>query len=180
MGTSWVRPYKHIGWRARWLASLRSAHWKVSKNSKKNIWLYLYGASFGKLTSCAKRCRKRIPPSALGLIGKVWFFSFSKIIPSLVGSTQKKNFEVTHRDQRVANAKFGWDPSSSLGSKSEQTDRQTALFHIYIEELAIWARFAGPVNSVHLETIKIKFKKMHLPAPCFPKFINYPPFKFKF
>ncbi len=74
---------------------------------------------------CRKRCRKRIPPSFLGHMGKVIFFSFSKIIPPLGGSTQKKYFEVTHRYQWVAHAKFGWNPSSSLGSKSEQTNKQT-------------------------------------------------------
>ncbi len=54
-----------------------------------------------------KRCRKRIPPPALGHLGKLGFLSFSKIIPPLGGSTQKKYFEVTHRDHGVVHAKFG-------------------------------------------------------------------------
>ncbi len=79
---------------------------------------------------CCKRCRKRTTPPALGHLGKFGFLSFSKIIPPLGGSTQKKYFEVTHRVQGEVHAKFGWNPSSSLGAKSKQTDRQTGLFYI--------------------------------------------------
>ncbi len=66
---------------------------------------------------------------------EVIFFSFSKIIPSLGGGQQKKYFVVTHRVQGEVYAKFGWDTSSSLGSKSEQTNKQTDrhLSFIYID-----------------------------------------------
>ena len=84
---------------------------------------------------CRKRCRKRIPPSVLGHVGKVWIFEFFQNYTPPGGVNQKKYFEVTHRVQGEAHAKFGWIPSSSLGSKSEQTnkqtDRQTGLFYIY-------------------------------------------------
>ncbi len=53
-------------------------------------------------------CRKRIPPSVQGHMGKVlYFLSFSKIIRPLRGSTQKKYYEVTHRVQGEVHAKFG-------------------------------------------------------------------------
>ncbi len=61
-------------------------------------------------------------------------FSFSKIVPPLVGVNPKKYFEVTQRDQREAHAKFSWNPSSGLASKSEQTNKQTdrqASFILY-------------------------------------------------
>ncbi len=62
------------------------------------------------------------------------FDFFPKIIPSLGGPTQKKYFEVTHRVQGEVHAKFGWNPSSSLGFKSEQTSKQpdTPLSYVYI------------------------------------------------
>ncbi len=84
---------------------------------------------------CRKMCRKRIPPSLLGHMGKVWIFKFLQNYTPPEGPTQKKYFEVTHRDLRVAHAKFGRDPSSSLGSKSEQTNKQTErhLSFIYID-----------------------------------------------
>ncbi len=72
-----------------------------------------------------KRCRKRIPPSVLGHMGKVRIFEFFQKIPPLRGVNLKKYFKVTHRDQGEDHAKFGWNSSSSLGSKSEQTDKET-------------------------------------------------------
>ncbi len=67
--------------------------------------------------------------------GEVGIFEFFQNYTPLGGSTQKKYFEVTHRVQGEVHAKFGWNPSSSFGSKSEQTnrqtDRQTGLVHIY-------------------------------------------------
>ena len=57
------------------------------------------------------------------------------------GQPKKKYFEVTHRVQGEVHAKFGWNPSSSLSSKSEQTnkqtDRQTGLVYIYIDEFEL-------------------------------------------
>ena len=58
-------------------------------------------------------------------MGKFGFFEFFKNYAPLGGSTQKKYFEVTHRAHGMAHAKFGWNPSSSLASKSEQTNKQT-------------------------------------------------------
>ncbi len=79
-----------------------------------------------------KRFRKRIPPSVLGHMGKVGIFEFfSKIIPPQGGGCQPK--KVFHRDQREAHAKFGLNPSSSLGSKSEETN-------IYIYRFLVWER----------------------------------------
>ncbi len=66
-----------------------------------------------------------IPHSTLGHKGIVWIFEFFQIYTPPGGINPKKNFEVTHRYQGVIHAKFGWNPSSSLGSKSEQIDKQT-------------------------------------------------------
>ena len=41
----------------------------------------------------------------------------------------------------------------SFGSNTSNCAEELSFF-----KLAIWARFAGPVNSVHLDTIKFKFK----------------------
>ena len=80
-------------------------------------------------------------------VEKLIFLSFSKIIPPLVESTPKKYFEVTHRYQWVAHAKFGLNPSSSLGSKSaqtnKQTDRQTDLSFMYIDRTLITGCLQG-------------------------------------
>ncbi len=69
-------------------------------------------------------------------MGKVNFLSFSKIIFPL-GVNPKKYFEIFH--QVEVHAKLGWNPSSSLGSKSEQkkqknkqTNRQASYIYIYI------------------------------------------------
>ncbi len=82
------------------------------------------------------------------------FLSFSKLYP-LGGGTQKKYFEVTHRVQGEAHAKFGWDPSCGSGSKSEQTDRQTdrqtGLFYIYIDRHR-WERVGGGESLVNFDT----------------------------
>ncbi len=62
------------------------------------------------------------------------------------GFNPKKYFEVAHRVQGEVHAKFGWNPASSLGAKSEQTNKQTdrqtdrqASF-IYID----WLPFTPP------------------------------------
>ncbi len=87
--------------------------------------------------TCAKRFRKRcskiIPPSVLGHLGKVLIFLFFQnyTLPG-GGATQKKYFEVTHRVQGEVHAKFGWNPSSSLGFKSEQTSKQPDRPLLYI------------------------------------------------
>ncbi len=52
-------------------------------------------------------------------------------IPFLGGHAQKGFFEVIHRVQGVVHAKFGGDPSSSLGSKSKQINKQTPHFYMY-------------------------------------------------
>ena len=86
---------------------------------------------------CRKRCRKRIPPFVQGHIGEVWIFLvFPKLHPPLGGSTQKSILSFPTGIMGCP-CQFGWDPSSSLGSKSEQTiketDRQTGLFYIYMD-----------------------------------------------
>ena len=67
-----------------------------------------------------------ISPSVLGHMGKIWiFWVFPKLYPPWGeggGVNPKKYFEVTHRVQRVAHAKFGWDPSSG---RQIQTNKQT-------------------------------------------------------
>ncbi len=65
------------------------------------------------------------PAPSLAIWGKFGFFEFFQNYTPLGGSTEKKYFEVTHRVQGEVHAKFGWNPSSSLGSKSEQTNKQT-------------------------------------------------------
>ena len=74
------------------------------------------------------------PPPPKGFCCKSWaiwgkfgFLRFSKILPPLGGSTPKRYF----RDHGVVHAKFGWNPSSSLGSK--QTNKQRAS-SIYIKQ----------------------------------------------
>ncbi len=54
------------------------------------------------------------------LFKKIFFYK-----TSWGGFNPKKYFEVSHGYQGVAHAKFGWNPSRSLGSKSEQTNKQT-------------------------------------------------------
>ncbi len=53
------------------------------------------------------------------------FLSFSKIIPPLVGVPPKKYVEDIPEVQWEVHAKFGLDPSSSLGGEWRQTNKQT-------------------------------------------------------
>ncbi len=96
---------------------------------------------------CRKRCSNRIPPSALGHMGKVLIFEFFQNYTPFGGDNPKKYFEDTHRYQGVLHAKFGWNPSICLGSKSKQTNRQTPLLYlcfllyIYIYIYASYERY---------------------------------------
>ncbi len=66
-----------------------------------------------------------------GKWGKFGFFNFTKII-SPWGVNFEKVFQGCNRVQGEVHAKFGRDHSSSLASKSKQTDRQTNRHTSYI------------------------------------------------
>ncbi len=51
-----------------------------------------------------KMCRKRIPPSVLGHMGKVGIFEFFQNYTPPGGVNPKKYFEVTHRVQGKVHA----------------------------------------------------------------------------
>ncbi len=95
---------------------------------------------------------------------KLDFLSFTKIYPRW-GVNPKKYFEVTNRVQGEVHAKFGWNPSSSLGSKSEQTNKQTnrPVLYIYILFSFPESACAGSLVFVSLQYLELR---LNFPMCC--------------
>ncbi len=114
-----------VGWQTSWLTSLRLAQKYPNFPKKKKL---------------RKKCRKRISPFVLVHMGKVIFFSFSKLYPSPGGVQPKKK-------SRLPTDTSGWPMPNLVGihpavwppnlnkRTNRQTDRQEASF--YREELRL-------------------------------------------
>ncbi len=94
-----------------------------------------YKNKFDYFFSCAKGAAKGFCRPSWAILGKFGFLELFQNYTSPGGgqaANPKKYFEVTHRVQGEVHAKFGWNPFSSLGSKSKQTNKQTDRYLLYI------------------------------------------------